>query len=110
MEEELLTDVIRDLEADGYPPLLTSRPGGLVRCATCGVETPAGEWTIEAIHRLEGESDPEEEVIVLGMVGPDSPCGCRGSLVLGYGPGSSAEDRAVLAHLDLPRAEVRGRA
>ena len=52
---------------------------------------------MEALHRLEGASDPEDEAVVAALECP--ACGAWGTIVLSYGPQSSAEDAAVLANL-----------
>ena len=107
MAERRLVDILDDLDAAGYPPRLLVRPGGVIHCARCGADTPGALWTVAQTRRLEGATDPAEQVLILGLVGPPSPCGCRGSLVLGYGPAASADDAAVLAVLDVPSARDR---
>lgn len=107
MAERQLVDILADLDAAGYPNRLAVLPGGRIRCAVCGTETRAGQWTVAQTRRLEGETDPSEEVLIVGLVGPAGPCGCRGSLVLGYGPSASRDDATVLDGLDVPSARRR---
>lgn len=106
MPEISLVEVLRQLEAAGYPGRLAVEPGGRIRCTVCGQTSPASAWTIEQTRRLEGDTDPGEELLVVGVRGPDGPCGHRGALVLGYGPEATPEDAAVLVALSMDRAGV----
>lgn len=89
---DTVTEALALLVADGYTAdfnlvVGTSRcPGG----AAHGLEGAV----IERQFRFEGESDPEDEAIVLGVHCPG--CDARGVVVSAYGP---TADPALLAKL-----------
>src|SRR5690349_20601327 len=89
-----LIDVLDVFAADGYTETFWPVADGL-RCGACDHTTPAALIGFEALRRLEGASDPDDTVAVLAVVCPH--CQARGSAVLRYGPGASAEDADVLA-------------
>lgn len=96
-----LSSVLVGLEREGFEAQFVAADAGSLRCATCGVESPAGTYAVETIRRLEGASEPDEMVSVVAAVCPN--CGSRGTAVLGYGPGASPEDASVslaLRHVD----------
>ncbi|MGH9036215.1 MAG: hypothetical protein ACRD0O_10655 [Acidimicrobiia bacterium] len=97
--EMTLVEAMARLEAEGFTADFHVVPGAepLVRCGTCGL-TMAPK-AIEVVHalRLEGESDPAEEVIVAGV--RCVACGCRGVLVASYGPMADPADADVVAAL-----------
>lgn len=53
-----------------------------------------GHLTIERVFRFEGDSDPADEAIVIGVFCPD--CNARGTVVSAYGHGA---DPDLLARL-----------
>ncbi len=57
---------------------------------------------VDYTFRFEGDSDPDDETIVLGVT-----CGgvYRGSIVSAFGPGADAEHTAVLRALIRPPAD-----
>lgn len=56
-----------------------------VRCQACRDEVLAPEDVqVDAYERTEGDSNPDEEALVLAV--SDGPCGHKGILVTGYGP------------------------
>jgi hypothetical protein len=56
---------------------------------------------LATLRRLEGASDPDDLVAVVGLVCP--VCGARIAAVLHYGPTASAAEADVLAALDCNR-------
>jgi hypothetical protein len=72
----------------------------VVRCATCGVESPASSLTVDGLHRLEGASDPDDMAAVVAVTCP--ACNARAALVLQYGPAASVDDTDVLEALPDP--------
>ena len=94
-----LVEAMATLEAEGFTADFHVAPGAepLVKCGTCGLTmTPKA---VEVVHvlRLEGESDPAEEVMVAGV--RCVACGCRGVLVASYGPMADPADADVVAAL-----------
>jgi len=98
-----LADVVRRYESHGFPSQFAARPGGNVRCLACHRDHPARWVSLLALHRLEGDSDPGEEVAVAALQCP--ACEERGTLALAYGPSAPIEDRLVLELLADKREE-----
>jgi hypothetical protein len=88
-----VVEAIAALRDAGYSADFEVEAGGLVRCAECGDLHPAEELTVGATYRFEGESDPDDEEVVFGLI--CGHCGQRGVLVSAYGP-SASEDEAVV--------------
>jgi hypothetical protein len=98
-----LVEVVRRYERHGFPSQFAARPGGNVRCVSCHRDFPARWVPLLALHRLEGDSDPEEEVVVAALECP--ACEERGTLALSFGPSAAIEDKLVLSLLDDRRGE-----
>jgi hypothetical protein len=94
-----LTAVLDELTADGFTGSFVPRAGGKLLCTTCRDSFAATELEPDQVRRLEGASDPDDEVIVVGAACPR--CGTHASMVLGYGPTASDDDTGVVADLDL---------
>jgi hypothetical protein len=101
-----LLEAMAMLEADGFPADFHVVAGAepLVRCGSCGVTMTPDTIEVVRVLRLEGESDPAEEVIVAGV--RCVACGCRGVLVASYGPMADPADAGVVVAL----ADARPRA
>lgn len=97
MPESSLTEVLAQYEADGFPGQFSSHAEGVVRCRSCRSARTASSLEIEAMHRFEGQSDPEEEAVIVALHCPS--CGTGGTIVLSYGPESSREDARILMDL-----------
>jgi hypothetical protein len=97
--EMTLLEAMASLEAAGFGAdfHVVAGPEPLVKCGTCGVTTAPGAIEVLQVLRLEGESDPAEEVIVAGV--RCVACGCRGVLVASYGPMADPADADVVAAL-----------
>ncbi len=96
-EAETLTDVLRELEGQGFTSQFAAQPGGRLRCIECGHEFVPEHATVDTVRRLEGASDPDDMLAVLPVTCPK--CGARGTLVLAYGPEAPLEDSEVLVAL-----------
>lgn len=70
-----------------------------MKCGNCSEESKRGEIEVDALHRVEGSSDPDDLQMVVGIT--CSRCGTAGAVVLAYGPNASEEDAEFLAELDL---------
>ncbi|MDQ1429636.1 MAG: hypothetical protein QOF40_238 [Actinomycetota bacterium] len=97
MERSLL-GLLTEFRDEGYTKDFRSRPGGIVECGECRTPHRADTLELHRFERLEGDSDPSEMLAVCAVVCP--ACGTRGSLVLTYGPESTAEDNEVLELLE----------
>ena len=93
---ETVADAVRLLAADGYIGEFSLNESA-VHCGSCaGVCEPA-HVTISRTYRFEGNTDPADEAIVLGLECPE--CGVRGVLVSAYGPDADAGLLALVEHL-----------
>jgi hypothetical protein len=94
-----LVEAMARLEAAGFGAdfHVVAGPEPQVKCGSCGVTM--APTAIEVLHvlRLEGESDPAEEVMVAGV--RCVACGCQGVLVASYGPMADPADSDVVATL-----------
>jgi hypothetical protein len=77
------------------------RDGDATVACGCGVQVPATSIEVIEVLRVEGESDPADEVIVAGVW--CAACGARGVLVAGYGPMAERADADVVAALSRSR-------
>ena len=68
-----------------------------VLCDTCQTRSPASAVMVYRRNRLEGASNPDDMLIVFGIVCPS--CEARGPLVLGFGPNAAAEDQDLIGEL-----------
>ncbi len=98
-----MQEVMGRYEAQGFRGQFGARAGGAILCFACRWEGPAARVGLLAMHRLEGSSDPGEEVAVVAVACPN--CGTKGTMTLTFGVGSSAEDGQVLKALDDHRGE-----
>jgi hypothetical protein len=99
---DTLKTVIDHFEADGYRGQFVPTDGARLRCLTCRVVSPASAIPLLALSRLEGTSDPGDEVAVAALVCPN--CGTRGTFVAHFGPEASLEEADAFAAL----ADERG--
>ena len=92
-----LDELVSTFETEGYRGQMAARPGGFVLCMSCQMESPAGEFELDALERMEGASDPADMLAVAAVICP--VCNTSGTLVLGYGPEADRDDADVLADL-----------
>jgi hypothetical protein len=106
--EMTLVEAMASLEAEGFNAdfHVVAGPEPLVKCGSCGVTM--APTAVEVVHvlRLEGESDPAEEVMVAGV--RCVACGCRGVLVASYGPMADPADADVVVALAEPNSPPPG--
>lgn len=95
-----LLEVIGALEHEGFRGQFLVHDGARLECSSCRHVFHVGDAGVDALRRLEGASDPDDMLAVAALACPN--CGNRGTVVLGYGPASSAEDSAALAALEPP--------
>jgi hypothetical protein len=93
-----LRTVLSGLEDEGFGTSLTAVDGGALRCGECGTASPATEFRIDRVRRLEGASDPDDMQMIVAAACPS--CDAHGVAVLGFGPGASEVDADVV--VDLP--------
>jgi hypothetical protein len=84
------------LTAQGYIDELIVKPEGLMATGKDGFQDVRGA-IVERVYRFEGDSDPADEAIVLGVHCP--ALGVRGVVVSGYGAAIDPDHEAVLRAL-----------
>ena len=87
-----LTTILAQLVADGYDADLYARDGMLM-CRDCDEAIDPSTVVIDRVERLEGDSDPDEEVAVFAL--SEGPCGRKGTYTVVYGPNVPAADAAI---------------
>jgi len=89
---DTVTQALDLLRAEGYEAEFDLAHGHLVLAGdrACAV----GDVRVERLFRFEGVSDPGDEMVVFGLVDPDT--GVRGTLASAFGP---AADPSILDHL-----------
>ena len=97
-EDETILDVLGELESLGFTGQFMPREGGQVECLTCHRLSPADETVFRQLRRLEGASDPDDMLAVVGLACPH--CSVQGTAVLGYGPEAEAVDTEALERLE----------
>ena len=95
---DTLAEAMQRYEGLGFRGQFAVRGGGRLHCLSCGRELAARQMHLQAMHRLEGASDPDEEAAVAAL--ECGSCGTKGTVVLSFGPAGSLDDRQVLAALD----------
>lgn len=97
-----LVEILGALRRSGYANSLTANDDGTLRCSDCGERCSPEHLDVDQQRRLEGASDPADEMLVVAAA--CASCGERAVLVLGFGPTASAADSAVLTRLSLDSA------
>ena len=93
---ETVTEAVQLLQAEGYDAELTVE-GDVIRCAGCAGTHGVAALVVDHTFRFEGESDPGDEAIVLGIGIGD--CGAKGIIVSAYGPDADPELLALINQL-----------
>ncbi len=102
---ETLSEALDRLGAAGYRQDFRVDDGQLC-CGHCAVCSDPRDVAVEEIVRFEGESDPDDEAIVLAL--SCLSCGVKGTLTLSYGP-SMPPQEAEAARILLDGRPTRGR-
>jgi hypothetical protein len=90
---DTVTEAVALLQAQGYTDDFDQDGAGFT-CRACGAKHLLEQGVVEQIFRFEGDSDPGDEAIVLGV--RCATCGRRGIVVSAFGPDA---DPAAFAHL-----------
>ena len=93
---ETLTDAMTRLRADGYGADFSATDDGQLRCGACDVRRDPEAMTIHETVRFEGDSNPDDESILLAV---ECYNGCRGLYSAAFGPDTPAADAALLRRL-----------
>jgi hypothetical protein len=79
---DTVTEAMALLQSEGYTADVVLGPQTVV-CPACNEMMPLAETVVERMYRFEGESDPADEMIVLGL--SCGSCGQKGLLVSAFG-------------------------
>jgi hypothetical protein len=93
---ESLRDALERLAAHGYDAEFVVRDQQLT-CTGCDAPVGAGDVVIDDLVRFEGDSDPNEELVVYAI--SSGPCGRKGTLTVGFGPEIEADDVEIVLRL-----------
>jgi copper chaperone CopZ len=93
---ETLTEAMRRLRANGYVHDLRAAEGGNLSCGTCESLSDPENVAIAETVRFEGDSNPDDEAILLAL---SCPGGCLGQFSAAFGPTAAALDTKVLQRL-----------
>jgi hypothetical protein len=92
-----ILEVIAAFEQHGFTGQFAVRDGGSIECFTCHHLFDAASAEVHEFRRLEGASDPDDELAIAAIRCPQ--CQASGTLVLNYGPSASAADQLVYQEL-----------
>jgi hypothetical protein len=92
-----LVEVLDRFGRAGWTSNHTTTTDGQLRCGDCHTVSAPGSVRIDAKHRTEGASDPQDMLYLFGFSCP--ACGARGVVVAGYGPTASEPDQRLIAAL-----------
>ena len=79
---DTVTEAMALLQSEGYTADVLLSADAVV-CPACNEVMPLAEAVVERMYRFEGESDPADEMIVLGL--SCGSCGQKGLLVSAFG-------------------------
>lgn len=98
VSEEGVLDVLKHYEAKGFEGQFSARAGGLVHCHSCNADEPAAQTSVEAMHRFEGNTNPDDASVLVAL--ECAACGAWGTATLSYGSEAAVEDAVVLQELN----------
>jgi len=90
---EAMLQAVERLGASGFQSDLSAAPGGVLRCGSCGKLAPMTGVTVVETVRFEGDSNPDDQSILMAVA---MPCGHRGVYGSAYGPYAPPDDVEVL--------------
>lgn len=97
--EKTLLDILDDLRAEGYTEDFNLKEN----CLVCGPHQVAhDQFTVDKFMRLEGNSDPDDEVVVYAISSP-APLNLKGVLVNSYGIYADAMASEMMEKLSIRR-------
>ena len=94
--EETLVEAIARLRSEGYGSDFAATADGRLLCRACDAVCDPASMRIEHRVRFEGNSNPDDEAILLALL---CSSGCRGLYSAAFGPDTPPEDAAVLRRL-----------
>lgn len=95
--------IVLDSGDAGYASQFVLLPNAEIKCSTCLAVRHASQYSMDALRRMEGASDPDDAVAVIALVCPS--CAAQGTMVLNYGPSGSPEEGDVLLAMQDRRSD-----
>ncbi len=95
-QPETVTAAVELLQAEGFDGDFAVAEAA-VHCSRCAGSYEPARLIVRQTFRFEGETDPGDEAIVLGVECPE--CGSTGVIVSAYGPDADADLLALLDRL-----------
>jgi len=105
-EPESLSEAVDRLTAAGWAHALGAVAGGRLRDLRTGVEFAPEDLRVDESVRIEGPTDPGDEVLVLALSDRLGPL--RATWSVPFGAQASEADAEVLRRLGPPRAALAG--
>lgn len=93
---ETVLDATARLREQGYSVDFTATGDGHLRCGACGASHDPAEMVLDEVARFEGDSNPDDESILLAM---RCECGQAGLFSSAFGPNASSAAVAVFERL-----------
>ena len=93
-DQTTVTKLVDDSGDAGYANQFVLQAAAKIKCLTCLAIRHASEYSMDALRRMEGASDPDDAVAVIALRCP--ACEAQGTMVLNYGPSGSPEEGDVL--------------
>jgi copper chaperone CopZ len=93
---ETLVEAMARLRNSGYANDFTALPDGNLVCRSCGTQQAPETIDVRETVRFEGDSNPDDEAILLALACTD---GCLGQYSSAFGPGTAPADVRALVRL-----------
>jgi copper chaperone CopZ len=93
---ETLVEAMARLRRSGYANDFAASPNGSLVCRSCGTHQEPESIEICETVRFEGDSNPDDEAILLALACAD---GCLGQYSAAFGPGTATADVRALERL-----------
>lgn len=93
-DQTTVTRLVDDSGDAGYANQFVLQAAAAIKCLACLAIRHASEYSMDALRRMEGASDPDDAVAVIALRCP--ACDAQGTMVLNYGPSGSPEEGDVL--------------
>jgi hypothetical protein len=91
--EPSLTEVLGAYSEAGFDGDAFAHEGGMILCGSCQSMLAPEHIDIHSIRRLEGESDPSDNVGVVALICP--VCNAQATMVLKYGPEATPDEVTI---------------
>jgi len=101
-----LTDVLTEFATAGYKGSFSAHAPGHLECGACGKWHEPGDLQFEAMRRIEGVTDPDDELAVAAL--ECGTCHMLGIVVLPYGTRAGPVAGRILRELKATRPALEG--